>query len=274
MNSTKNSKSSSDNENRNMKVLQFQGVWVSIVFMASLWYFTATTMGSELILPTPMAVLARMGEILQGETFWKVIGGSMRHVVLGFLVALGAGIFTGILSGLWTQVQWFFYPWVQFLRATPVMSFILYLILFVPTPYIAIWVAFFIVFPIIHTNVLEGFKSVDPKLLEMADLYKVPMVQKLRRIYWPSLVPYLMAACVTGMGINIKAVITAEALALPEFSIGTEMFAARNYLETDLILAWTIVIILIAVLMDVLLIGIRNGMTKRRKRHVVQRREA
>ncbi len=101
----------------------------------------------------------------------------MRHVILGFSIAFGAGVLTGILSGLFQQVQWFFYPWVQLLRATPVMSFILYLILFVPTPYIAVWVAFFIVFPIIHTNVLEGFRSVDPKLLEMADLYRVPMVQ-------------------------------------------------------------------------------------------------
>lgn len=242
--------------------------------MIALWYFAAKSMGTDLILPTPMAVLSKMMEILQGETFWLVIGGSLRHVLLGFIIALGAGILTGLTSGLFTQVQWFFYPWVQLLRATPVMSFILYLILFVPTNFIAVWVAFFIVFPIIHTNVLEGFKGVDPKLLEMADLYRVPMTQKLRRIYWPSILPYLMAACVTGMGINIKAVITAETLALPEFSIGTEMFSARNYLETDRILAWTIIIILIAVFMDVILIAIRNLVTKRRKRHVVQSREA
>lgn len=261
--------SNKKNSSKNIKSLQFQGILFSILFILGFWVLAARQINTDLILPTPSAVGIQMIEIIKGERFWLVIGGTMRHVVLGFGVALTAGVATGLLSGLFSPISWFFYPWIQLLRATPVMSFILYLLLFVPTPFIAVWVSFFIVYPIIHTNVLEGFKSVDPKLLEMASLYKVPLKQQLRRIYWPSLFPYLMAACVTGMGINIKAVITAETLALPEFSIGTEMFAARNYLETDQILAWTLLIILIAVIMDLILIGIRRGVTKRRKRHVV-----
>ncbi len=73
MNSTKNSKNKKGNDNRSLKVLQFQSIWFSIVFIASLWYFTATTMNTDLILPTPMAVLSRMLEIIQGNHFGQLL---------------------------------------------------------------------------------------------------------------------------------------------------------------------------------------------------------
>lgn len=254
--------------------LVMQSVTLSLVIIFMFWWVISKRIDAPLILPSPALVFSKMGELIRSEEFIGVIKGTLRHVLLGFAVALSAGIVSGVLSGLFRVVNLFFYPWILLLRATPVMSFILYLLLFVPTPYVAIWVSFFIVFPVIHTNVLEGFRSVDEKLLEMATLYKVPLVKQLRHIYIPSIFPYLMAACVSGMGINIKAVITAEAMALPEFSIGTALFTARNYLETETILAWTLLIILIAVLMDLLLMGLRTGLTKGRRQYVIQRRRA
>lgn len=255
-------------------VLVMQSVTLSVVIIVLFWWAIARRMDSPLILPEPELVLSKMMALVKTPEFFAVIKGTLRHVFLGFGVALLAGLLSGVFSGLFRVVNLFFYPWILLLRATPVMSFILYLLLFVPTNFVAVWVSFFIVFPVIHTNVLEGFRSVDGKLLEMATLYKVPLLKQLRHIYIPSIFPYLMAACVSGMGINIKAVITAEAMALPEFSIGTSLFTARNYLETETILAWTLLIILIAVLMDVLLIGIRNQVTKGRRQHVIRRRRA
>lgn len=259
---------------RAQRNLQWQSVLFSLAVLLLAWLFFARQIDSELILPDPQSVLSKVGEILAGETFWHIMLGSLRHVLLGFAIAFGAGVSTGILSGLAKPMNWFIYPWLLLLRATPVMSFILYLLLFVPTPYVAVWVSFFIVYPIIYTNVLEGFKAVDGNLLEMARLYKVPFWSQLRHIYIPSIFPYLMAASVTGMGMNIKAVITAEALALPENAIGTELFMARNYLDTQSILAWTLLIIAMAVVLDLLLLGLKWSLTKGRRSYVIQRRSA
>lgn len=257
-----------------LKTFELQSILFSLAVLLLAWLFFARQIDSALILPSPQAVLVKMGSILTGETFWAVLLGSLRHILLGFFIAFAAGVSTGILSGLVKPMDWFIYPWLLLLRATPVMSFILYLLLFVPTPYVAVWVSFFIVYPIIYTNVLEGFKSVDHNLLEMAKLYGVSFISQLRHIYIPSLFPYLMAATVTAMGMNIKAVITAEALALPENAIGTELLMARNYLDTESILAWTLLIIGMAVVLDVMLLGIKWSLTKGRRRYVIQRRES
>ena len=259
---------------KNHKSLEIQSILFSLAVLLLAWLFFARQINSELILPSPELVFAKMGELFTGESFWRIFMGSMRHVLLGFSLAFVIGVTTGILSGLVKSFNWFIYPWLLLLRATPVMSFILYLLLFVPTPYVAVWVSFFIVYPVIYTNVLEGFKAVDHNLLEMAKLYGVSFKSQLRHIYIPSIFPYLMAASLTGMGMNIKAVVTAEALALPENAIGTELFMARNYLDTESILAWTIFIILMAVVLDLILLGLKWALTKGRRRYVIQRRKS
>lgn len=154
------------------------------------------------------------------------------------------------------------------------MSIILYLLLFVATDWVAVWVSFLIVFPLIYTNTMAGVASVDQKLLEMATLYSINTWQRLRHIYFPALFPYWIAACLTGMGLNIKAVITAEAMSLPSNSFGAMMSEARNYLDTEGLLAITLWIIVLAVLLDAVLLVIKWLLMKGRRWYVVHRRSS
>ncbi len=253
--------------------LLFQSTMSSVVILIGLWWGLAKQMNSELILPSPTLVLAKLVALIQEETFFLILSGSVKTIILGFMFAYALGLITGVLAGLNKWVGAMLYPLVLLFRTTPVMSFILYLLLFVPTEQVALWVSFFIVYPLVHTNVLKGILSVDKKLIEMADQYAVPLGKQLRGIYLPSIGPYLSAAAISGMGMNIKAVITAEAMSLPEYSIGSSLFAARNYLETDTILALTLLVIGIAIFMDLLLWGLTRMLGEGRRARVISNRK-
>lgn len=256
------------------RLYAIQSLAASLVIILFIWWSLAIKIDVPYILPKPSVVLDKLITILLGESFWQVILGTMTHVLQGFGIAIALGVVTGIAAGRFRFIHSFVYPWVLLLRTTPVMSFILYLLLFVATDWVSVWVSVFIVYPMIHVSVLEGYRQVDPKLLEMANLHGVPLEVQLKRIYFPSILPYFMTAAVTGMGVNIKAVITAEAMSLPEFSIGTELFNARNYLETETILAWTLLIIAVAVVMDGLLFGLKWLVTEGRRKHALSRRQS
>lgn len=256
------------------KTLGLQSLAISFVVIFGAWAYGAQKVDNALILPTLSQVVSKMGDIFESPTFWQVIKGSMRHILMGFGAAFALGTVAGFLSGLLKPFTFFFYPWIHLLRATPVMSIILYLILFLDSTQVAMSVSFLIVFPIIYTNILTGFKQVDANLLEMAKLYQVPFWRQFYRIYLPAIFPYMMAALITGMGINIKAVITAEALSIPQYAIGSELLAARNYLDTEGILAWTVVVILLAVSLDILLILFRFVVTKGHRSYVIWRRKS
>lgn len=256
------------------RVYVIQSLAASLAVILFMWWSLALKINEPYILPRPEVVLNRVADILTGGSFAQVMLGTLTHVLQGFLIALMAGIVTGLAAGRFKLINSFVYPWVLLLRTTPVMSFILYLLLFVATDWVSVWVSVFIVYPMIHSSVLEGYKQVDSKLLEMANLHGVPMETQLRKIYFPSILPFFMSAAVTGMGVNIKAVITAEAMSLPNYAIGTELFNARNYLETDTILAWTLLIIVLAVIMDGLLYGLKWLVTEGRRKNALSRRQS
>lgn len=260
-------------------------VFMGVLILGVIWQWSAIWVANQamagagaLILPGPGQVINRVLTLgfssREAPMFWAALAGSLGRALLGFCVAVVAATLLGIGSGLFRPLQQLLYPLVQLLRAVPVMSIILYLLLFVATDWVAVWVSFLIVFPLIYTNVVTGLNTVDLKLLEMAKLYRLSPWKQLRHIYLHAVMPYWLAACLTGMGLNIKAVITAEAMSLPSNSFGALMSDARNYLDTEGLLAITVWVILLAIALDGILLGAKWLLMKGRRTYVIYRRRA
>ena len=95
-----------------------------------------------------------------------------------------------------------------------------------------------------------GLQSTDPKLLEMAVVFRMPVWRKIRFIYLPALVPYLVSGCRIALGMSWKSGAAAEVIGLPEHSIGEHLYMAKIYLETADLFAWTLVIILVSAVFE------------------------
>ncbi|MDD2497182.1 MAG: ABC transporter permease subunit, partial [Desulfitobacteriaceae bacterium] len=104
-----------------------------------------------------------------------------------------------------------------------------------------------IVLPIVYTNMLQGIKSTDTKLLEMAELFRVGWFKKMKYIYLPELKPYLISACSVSIGLSWKAGIAAEVIGIPDGSIGEKLYEAKVYLSSGDLFAWTAVIIVVSI---------------------------
>ena len=62
--------------------------------------------------------------------------------------------------------------------------------------------------------------------------------------------PFLISGCRVALGMSWKSGIMAEVLATPKPSIGREMYAAKSYLQTANLLAWTVVVIVLSLLFE------------------------
>ena len=71
--------------------------------------------------------------------------------------------------------------------------------------------------------------------------------------------PYFSAGCTTSLGLAWKAGIAAEVLSLPVSSIGRELYDSKIYIETADLFAWTLVVILMSMLLEVVLKGMISG---------------
>ena len=79
------------------------------------------------------------------------------------------------------------------------------------------------------------------ELKDMASIYKLTDVQKVRYIYGPSVKPQINSALRLICGLSWKAVVAAEVLSIPKYSIGYEMINSKYYLETPTLMAYILV---------------------------------
>ncbi|MFZ5974128.1 MAG: ABC transporter permease [Bacillota bacterium] len=215
-----------------------------------IWYAVYGIVGQEILVVSPAQVLARLFELAGQSAFWASTLASLGRIVLGFLLAVVAGIVVAVLARMSSFVHDLFYPVIRVIRATPVSSFIILALIWLNTGSVPVFAAFLMVFPIIWENVYKGIQNTSMKLLEMAKVFRFSPSKTLKRIYIPSVMPYFVAACNIGIGLAWKAGIAAEVLGVPKHSIGTELYSAKIYLETTDVFAWTAVVIILSFILE------------------------
>ena len=103
------------------------------------------------------------------------------------------------------------------------------------------------VLPVLYTNFLEGLRSADGKLEEMAQVFHMSLWNRIRCIYAPALRPYCLSACRAALGLCWKAGVAAEVIGVSGGSMGGMLYDAKVYLELDSLFAWTATIVMASV---------------------------
>jgi NitT/TauT family transport system permease protein len=211
------------------------------------WQAAAMAIGQELLLVSPSKVALRLFALIGEAGFWKTVLFSFARIISGFLLALAAGSLLAAAAGRLKAVETLLWPWVITIKSVPVASFIILCLIWLSSRQLPVFIAFLMVFPVVYSNLLEGIKCADSKLLEMARLFKVPLLRRVKYIYLPHLRPFVLSACGVGLGLAWKAGVTAEIIGIPGGSIGERLYEAKVYLDTADLFAWTVVIVLVSV---------------------------
>jgi len=144
-------------------------------------------------------------------------------------------------------------PAIRVLRATPVVSFILLIYLWVTRSHIPSLIAGLMVIPVIWSSLSSGLANIDGQLLELAGAYRFSRWKTFRLIYLPSLRSHFSSGFLTSFGLAWKSGVTTEVICSPKFAIGTQLKRARDAIETPELFAWTFVIIVLSLLLEALL---------------------
>lgn len=235
-----------------------------LVFLGVLvvWEIFARRYGAY-VLPPPGSVLAGIGTVVRSGELWTHTGASLYRIVLGFGGALGLAILMGLASFLWGPARVVVRDVTTVLNSTSVFVWIVVsLIWFGLTDLAPIFTTFMITLPVVAANVVEGVESVDRRLLEMGQVYRLSGWQRFRAIVIPSTIPYLVAGLKVGFGLALKVSVVAEIFGVTS-GIGYIMNYSREILATQMVFAWAIVMICIMLVTDKLLF---ESLTRRLER--------
>jgi len=144
-----------------------------IIFWVFIWELSSLFINNEILLPSPKKVFETLIILGAKKYFWISVFKSILRVIIGILISIALGISLGIIAGINVFMEELLEPLVVTIKATPVMSIIIIALVWFKSSSVAIFTSILMCFPIIYTNVLSGIKSVDKKILEMANLYKV-----------------------------------------------------------------------------------------------------
>ena len=223
---------------------------LSVALALLLWQAGAMALDLHLLLVTPVEVVRRLFTLILENGFWKTLLFSFGRIVLGFALAFALGCLLGVLSGKWPLLETLLWPYVITIKTVPVASFIIISLIFFSARQLSTFISFLMVFPVIYSNVLEGIRSTDRELLEMAQVFRIPWIRRLAYIYLPHLKPFLFSACSVALGMSWKSGVAAEVIGVASGSIGEKLYESKIYFMTEDLLAWTVVIVLVSVLFE------------------------
>lgn len=223
-----------------------------LLFWLGVWQIVHLVIRRDIYVPSPYSVFLKLKDLIFMLHFWESVFYSIYRVVLGLVFSVLIGLIAAVASSINRYIHDLLKPLMIAIKSTPVLSFIIIALLWFSSSNVPIFICFLMCFPVIWTNVLTGIENVDKNLLEMAKIYKVNKLLVIKRIYFPSVLPYFSAACVTSLGLGWKVSVAAEVLSHPKKSIGSNLYSAKVYLDSSELFAWTIVVILLSMLFEYL----------------------
>ncbi len=217
-----------------------------VLFWIAIWQILSMTIRNRIIFAGPEDTFKALFAVVRDRSFYVTVGHSLCRIGTGFLLGFTGGILLAALSKAVPIIDEILDPLVRVMQAVPVASFVILALIWVGSARLAIMISFLMVLPVIYRNVKTGISAAAPSMLEMAKVYQMPMLSRIRYIYVPELMPYLRAASKTAVGMAWKSGIAAEVIGVPAASLGERLYMAKIYLATEELFAWTMVIILIS----------------------------
>ncbi|MCL2200873.1 MAG: ABC transporter permease subunit [Oscillospiraceae bacterium] len=246
-----------ESKNRYKKIFW---ITLSVLLPLTLWHLLSVSVNQRLLLVSPIAVVERLLTIWTDDGFFSAVWFSFGRIVWGFFLAMFLGVLFAVPAGKFAVVERLLGPYVFAMKSVPVVSFIIICLLWLSSSQLSIFIAFLMVFPLVYTNILQGMKSLDKGMLQMATVFEIGWARRIYYIYLPHLKPYLLSACNVSLGMAWKAGIAAEVIGIPRGSIGERLHIARIHLNTADLFAWTVIIVVISLLFEKLFLFLLKRM--------------
>ena len=203
----------------------------------------------SVIVHTLIATLAD-GSMIQHAAY------TLYRVMFGFGLAVAVGIPLGILMARFTAVEHFFLPLVSALMPIPSFALVpLFMLWFGIGNLTTVLIVFYAAtFPMLF-NTWSGVRSVNPIWLRAAGC----MGADEHSLFWKVIIPGASPFIITGMRQSFLrawiAVVGAEMIAASDWGLGWVIFDAKEFLNTDTMLAALVVIGAIGYLFERLVFG-------------------
>lgn len=225
----------------------------SVALWLLAWHLAALALGSELLLPAPLTVATHLVADLAQPSSWERIAFSLARVVAGFAGGMAVAAAGAALAARNRRLEELFAPPIALAKSVPVAAITVLALVWLRSSELSVLVVMLVVVPLSYEALLAGIRARDPRLSEMAEVFRLGWRRRIRFVLFPQLAPALSASCTTGLGMAWKACVAAEIIGIPMGSVGEAFYDAKVHFDTADLFAWTVAVVALSVCMERLL---------------------
>ncbi len=202
----------------------------ALLFLSLVWVVVYFCIGNSLVLPSPWETVGQAFLLLGKGSFWKAFFATFLRSLIAFLTSGVLAAAFAILSYLYPLFAKFFKGLCAILRTLPTMAVLLIILLLFRDRRVApIAVGVLTLFPLLYTGYYNGLQGVGKELVEMSDLFQVPLKRRLTKLYFPALKSSFLCESAAGLSFSLKLIVSAEILVQTADSLGWQMQDAGMY---------------------------------------------
>lgn len=233
-----------------------------IIIIFAIWFFASTFINSQLIMPDIKSVFSYLGKLLIKGSTYNIIFTTLFKLLLVIFTTLILALILVILSTLSPSFKSFISPFISILRVIPSATIIIVLFYIFNTKIIPFILVFFVILPLLYEGILFGFENIPDDLKDDLTTVSTPNLRTIFYINLPMAKKDIILALLQATGFGFKALIMGEVIALPEKTMGKKIFYGFSNLNMVSVIAWTILALTLAIIIDVILNIIKRKLTK------------
>lgn len=225
----------------------------SFAILLATWYAGTLFFGASLV-PPPTRTLACLAELSVTADFWANIAITLFRGVLALAVSVTAALGLGLAAGRSKRAMALTGPLVAALQASPPILWITLLMVWAGTgSKVPITVVVASLLPPLFATVAQSAAAIDPRLFELAAVYRVKRRRILTDILLRGIYPYFLAGLSYALGTCWKVAAVAEFLGSSQ-GIGARIYWAYRLLKMPELFAWATVLVGLGMIVELGLI--------------------
>jgi NitT/TauT family transport system permease protein len=191
---------------------------------------------SELFFSRPTGVVEAGIREVQLPRFWHDVQVSFSEFAIGYLLAIVVGIPLGLVTGWYRRLQYVLDPWLNFLNSLPRFSLMPVLLIAFGLGILSkVAVVFLGAFFAIIIPTIQGVRTVDRRLLDVATSFGASRRRLFITVVTPATVPFIVTGLRLGIARALIGVVTGELFAATD-GLGVMIKRASETLQTDRLL--------------------------------------
>jgi NitT/TauT family transport system permease protein len=235
--------------------------WVFTIVMFVLWEAIVRAFNiPTFFLPPPTAIAKAFVD------FWPAIYRNsvftLSTTVIGFAMAVGFGLFLGLVVGWSRTIYAGLYPLMIGFNAIPKVAVVPILVLWFGIGFIpAVLTAFLISFFPIVVNVATGLATIEPELEDVLKALGASKLDIMRKVGIPRTLPYFFGSLKVAITLAFVGSVISESIA-SNYGIGNLMLQAQAQFQVPLIFAGLVALAVEGIVMYWAMAVLEARMTK------------